>query len=494
MPATATPAEAVGWIERRWERANPEGRVTWVEPTHLVLWNFAVGEATVKGEHRSALLAFLADQQLPIAAGGMVHVVGHASVSGEEAGNLALSRARADAVAMVLLSLANPVRFVPASQLLIAAHGEYGKEETAPTGAALAGDRRVEVRLQAAPRPADPRPADPWLAQLPTDPLIGHPVTSEPPAPPRSLSYPSTVRFVVPFGPFDRPLGRYGSAVYGGEFAVLQLDTGDAPRPRLDVRPKDFRTMFESYIGSYQVVLSQERAQVVLHVADDLYIRPEWNFADPRWPRLTASVPLPPIPPAHKAPFELGGVRWRIPRGMLRVGIRPSAALLEPFARAGVRAGARLAPWLRAIPISVAGGTAAGAGLAFLGFVAYGMSRLTEEQERGRAQAFAANVRRGYARRLAYLACDHPATVDDIVGRTWLPDQRDGLLLGAAFSWAGWEDLGPSDREALRSWGRQVSVLRATDEILAWLGPAGTSEGSVPHPREFIVAVAGRSR
>src|SRR3954453_19270283 len=88
--------------ERRWSRANPEGRVLSSDDGSLVLWNYDVGAAELKPSHRAALSGYADTYRLAVAGGGRIAIEGHASATGAEAANLQLSRQRAEIVAFVL--------------------------------------------------------------------------------------------------------------------------------------------------------------------------------------------------------------------------------------------------------------------------------------------------------------------------------------------------------------------------------------------------------
>jgi hypothetical protein len=486
MPPIAPTSEPIARLERRWERSHPAGGVTWADRTHLTLWNFAVGEATLKTEHRKALRKIHVDNELSIRGGASVHIEAHASQSGDEAGNLELSRQRAMAVALALGTL-----LVPASQLSLTAVGERGKDRTAPTGEQLARDRRVEIHLE----PPAARQQPPSSV---TEPVGQSSATAPSAAPPTTpAAGPLTMRLKGPirFGPVDILAPPYGWFVVGGTINVLQIDPDPAPaRVSIGVDPQSVKVAVEGFIGSLPVVLSHDSFRVGLRVSDDLEIQPVINLGDPRWPLFTAEVTAPAIPRGSEPPFDIAGVRFRIASVTMRVGFRPNPELL----RKGVEAATRLAPWLRTAPLHAARLTGAAAavavpvaaGLAYLGFVAYGMKQLAREPERGRTIAWAANIRRGYARLLVHLAQDLPATPYNIGVSGW-PAQDDALLLGAALAWQGWQDLGPNDREALHQWARRrPSPLLNANTIVDWLGNAGMSDGSFPHPQDFARTIA----
>ena len=93
--------------EASWERTNPAGRADRSpDGSSLVISNFSVDIAALKPEHVSAIREFARDfarsrsLRDPLA---RVSIIGHASTSGPDRHNLALSRARARAAASVFL-------------------------------------------------------------------------------------------------------------------------------------------------------------------------------------------------------------------------------------------------------------------------------------------------------------------------------------------------------------------------------------------------------
>ncbi len=73
-----------------------------------------------------------------------VRIEGHTDYRGTDADNLALSQDRADAAAAALVDAGVPARIITAIGL-----GETGAHQQSPTDAAMAGDRRVDVTIDA---------------------------------------------------------------------------------------------------------------------------------------------------------------------------------------------------------------------------------------------------------------------------------------------------------------------------------------------------------
>jgi hypothetical protein len=136
--------QMAGATERAWEQAHPEGRVDADSEHWLVLWNFGIGEATPKPEHRAALAHFIATWR-SVTSDADFHVVGYSSVLSVEAGVSGLPLERAEAVAFSM----GIGQGVPLARIKCAAVadprplplGRGGR------GEALAWERRVEIKI-----------------------------------------------------------------------------------------------------------------------------------------------------------------------------------------------------------------------------------------------------------------------------------------------------------------------------------------------------------
>jgi outer membrane protein OmpA-like peptidoglycan-associated protein len=131
-----------------WERQNPTG-VADTSPDRIILWNFAVNSATLNSEHQAALSA--AFQVAILDPSLMVGIVGHASVSGPETGNVALSEARATSVQRYLQRIGVPDGAIAT----VEGRGSAEPIATGTDGQSMARNRRVEVALGYA-KPAAP--------------------------------------------------------------------------------------------------------------------------------------------------------------------------------------------------------------------------------------------------------------------------------------------------------------------------------------------------
>lgn len=149
-------------VERDWARANPQPQATATDDV-LTLWNYPVGASTLGPDHMAAIRRFTAiDLGLcPAACQTRFHAIGHASTSGSEQGNLALSQARAEQVAACLKRLGAP-------EVSLTWAGSETPLDSSGTGQGQARNRRVEIgRFRPQPtsrivplQPVPPRPAD----------------------------------------------------------------------------------------------------------------------------------------------------------------------------------------------------------------------------------------------------------------------------------------------------------------------------------------------
>ena len=134
---------AVEKEEIDWERKNSAGYAFSDpnDPFRLILWNFAVASATLKSEHQSALAArfrtLILDPTLTVA------LAGHASSTGSEKANTALSEGRAKAAQQYLLA------FGVSADAFATVEGRGSSEpiKTGDDGQSLAWNRSVEITL-----------------------------------------------------------------------------------------------------------------------------------------------------------------------------------------------------------------------------------------------------------------------------------------------------------------------------------------------------------
>ncbi len=129
-------------VEQAWWTANREPQVTQTAD-RLVLWNYPVGRTELAGTHAAAVRSFLHVFFLaPELTGNAVAVCGHASATGEAAANVALATGRANNVAKLLTDLGF-------KGFEVTAAGSSQPADTAPTGQAMARNRRVELTKSA---------------------------------------------------------------------------------------------------------------------------------------------------------------------------------------------------------------------------------------------------------------------------------------------------------------------------------------------------------
>jgi len=153
---------------RDWGVAHHEGVVDAEGPWDWVMWNFDVGHAAVKAEHRRGLDAVAREWKgVEKDLSAFVKVDGHASRSGGAAVNETISAERAEAVASFLQT-----RGVPRSRMRIDHHGFAQPWFPEDPAGEVAHNRRVEVRIF---RGVTPEP------RLPLEPPRLLPPTVEPP-------------------------------------------------------------------------------------------------------------------------------------------------------------------------------------------------------------------------------------------------------------------------------------------------------------------------
>ena len=144
--------------EQDWARQHPVPEST-EEDMLLSLWNYPVATSDLTREHRAALDRFLGDVLQGAKRGGSenppkteIYLTGHASDTGEDGANEALSRQRAEKVARYLLS-----RGLPQQQMRIDWAGANDPLDRGSSGLAAARNRRVDV-LKFTPSEPEPRP------------------------------------------------------------------------------------------------------------------------------------------------------------------------------------------------------------------------------------------------------------------------------------------------------------------------------------------------
>jgi outer membrane protein OmpA-like peptidoglycan-associated protein len=167
----ATTLQTALQTERDWAQQHPVPEST-VEDMLLSLWNYPVAKSDLAPEHRTALDQFLGAALL----GGRarpskteVYLTGHASDTGDDSSNMALSKQRAENVARYLLS-----RGVPQEQMRIDWVGASDPVDRGSSGLAAARNRRVDV-LKFTPSEPEPRPPVDIIDQpQPAPPPPGH--------------------------------------------------------------------------------------------------------------------------------------------------------------------------------------------------------------------------------------------------------------------------------------------------------------------------------
>lgn len=152
-PATRGPLGADRTVSERgeiaWERAHPAGRI---DERHdadgtvgeLTLWNFAVGSADLKPDHRRRLAVAVPRQFARLRADptAFISIEGHSSPSGSPQRNRIVAQNRANRVKAFLVS-----RGLPASQITIDGLGSASPWVPNTTPENLAMNRRVVLRL-----------------------------------------------------------------------------------------------------------------------------------------------------------------------------------------------------------------------------------------------------------------------------------------------------------------------------------------------------------
>ena len=205
--------------EQEWARQYPVPEST-VEDILVSLWNFPVARTDLAPEHRAALKQFLANEFMQLtlsrATTTQLFVRGHASDSGEEPANIALSRERAEKAARFLVSEGFPARQVRAEWA-----GSSEPADPGSSGYAAARNRRVDIVRFA---PSEPAPLPPTDIEPPPPPPKQEPGFKIP-----TLPGPSSLTVDIPL---DIPLPPIKTAVLiiegkmGGTLKVKVDDKG----------------------------------------------------------------------------------------------------------------------------------------------------------------------------------------------------------------------------------------------------------------------------
>src|SRR5688572_1545001 len=180
--------------ERAWWREHPDPQVTRSED-RLVLWNYPVAGTKLAPEHAAAIRSFLSILLLsPAETGSTVSITGHASTTGEASANEAFALERGE-------NVANYLRGLGFRNLEVTAAGSSEPADPAPSGQALARNRRVEVTLYYQRIEPPPR-------LDPNEPL-----------PPAGASPPSGASMYFEAG-FDIPLGELDNGTVAAAFSI----------------------------------------------------------------------------------------------------------------------------------------------------------------------------------------------------------------------------------------------------------------------------------
>jgi hypothetical protein len=384
--------------ERAWAAENPAGMVTARSSSHVILWNFDVARGDLKAEHAAELDRLVAVARIWLQlTDATLAIDGHASRSGAEAENESIAGDRARAAAQYLQDRGFSRRRMTVSQ-----HGESRPWVPNITSAAMARNRRVEIRAVGLPeaKPA-PRP------KLPPPP--GRPPRPSPPQ----------VRLgqMLPSGSFEIEADIVEGRIPLGDWIVY---------PKLHMKFKFLLNTERS--GTVELALTKEgletgaKAKVAEWAELKGTATPEglevgFEFGKiPLQPELLFDIRNPHKPLIFKIKpdaYRLGdrelapGVVFAVevePEGEFRVG--PSPQLLAKIAaRTGLQLGAAEASTavvgIETGSLAAAAGVAVGAvvvSLVWIGFVAH---EAVAAGERGLALAEKVNLRWGYAWRIA---------------------------------------------------------------------------------------------
>lgn len=138
-PRTSTALTPINRVdEDTWWKKNPEPQVT-ETADRLILWNYPVAKTELVGTHQEAIRSFTMQLWLDHEhTGGRLSICGHASPTGEAIANVALATGRAQNVAAYLAALGF-------KGFEVTAAGSSQPADSAPTGQAMARNRRVEL-------------------------------------------------------------------------------------------------------------------------------------------------------------------------------------------------------------------------------------------------------------------------------------------------------------------------------------------------------------
>lgn len=483
--ATGLDVEPAGAVaERSWERLHPEGRADPVGEHGLRLWNFCVKEADLKPAHGAALDGFVRDRLWLLGTGATFHVEGHASATGAEAGNQSISGDRAERVAFAIAI----GHRIPMDRIRSSAAGERRSLGGGESGEALARDRRVEVTFVV--------PARPTRRESDGD---GQPPRPRPPGTDSSdLPLGEGFELRVTVGPVVRttPVGMFELA---GEFLLLRYQSGDEcfrVRPEAKLKVGGSKPGTLELGAAFEVWLDANKSLWRLKLGDRSSL--DLNLGEVTWSVLEvkpgAAFPFTTavtVRDPFSEPVEYQGARFRVADVKIRIGYWPNPRYMAQLIGQGRTIIARWAPWAR-LPAG-AGPVAAGAGvgLAYLGWVAWGMSKLEEAREEGQLWGILVHRNKGYAYRLAYVLTDMP----DADGEAKLrelgpPDWKvEAGWIGWQIADIGWREIAadPAKVAALKG------VLGAERHVPAgiWgtiyqlIGGAANRE-RLPHPEELI--------
>ena len=370
----ATPLRA----EHEWARQHPVPEST-PEDILLSLWNYPIAKADLAMEHRGALKEFLAGEflQLRLSRSTRTELFlrGHASDTGDESANVALSRERAERVRRHLVSEGFPAR-----QIAVEWAGSTEPADPGSSGFAAARNRRVDVVRFA---PADPERRPPIDIVEPPKPAPQGEPTFKAPAP--ELSAASIERtFSIDILP-TRRTPNY--TVSGKIDVVLKLKAADgsggigggiATSSGGKLAAKVEAEIADHIKGKFTVEPNPNKPGVQLKLGTELSavpLKPEIGFQT----KETFIYVTFTFAEVQLAEFEAGGVRFTgTMTGKGKIEFAPGPAVLL---RVGVVAS----------PVIVAG--------MILGITVYGIEAATEEQMRF-ARLLAG--RQGIASRVAF--------------------------------------------------------------------------------------------
>lgn len=363
--------------EQEWSRQHPVPEST-AEDILLSLWNFPVAKVDLAPEHRGALKEFLAGEflQLRLSQSTKTELFlrGHASDTGDERANVALSRERAERVRRHLVSEGFPGR-----QISVEWAGSTEPADPGSSGFAAARNRRVDVVRFA---PAEPERRPPIDIVEPPRPAPPDTPTFKPPAPQlSSASIEETLSF-------DFPTRRTPNYTVSGKIdVVLKLKAADggggigggiATTPDGKLAAKVEAEIAEHIKGKFTVEPNPNKPGVQLKLGTELSavpLKPEIGFQT----KETFIYVTFTFAEMQLAEFEAGGVRFTgTMTGKGKFEFAPGPAVL-------LRMGAVASPFI------VAG--------LILGITVYGIEAATEEQMRF-ARLLAA--RQGIASRVAF--------------------------------------------------------------------------------------------